>query len=143
MNRTGSVGEHRTALASARVGRLATVRPDGRPHLVPVTFALLDDSHLVTAVDHKPKRTRDLQRLRNVAAEPRVSLLVDHYAEDWSLLWWVRVDGNAEVVTEEPRRGELTGPLVAKYQQYAGTPPEGPVLLVTVSAVASWSGRDT
>ena len=140
MNRTGSVGRHRAALASARVARLATVRPDGRPHLVPVTFALLDDGHLVTAVDHKPKRTRELQRLRNVAAEPRVSLLVDHYAEDWSLLWWVRVDGTAEVVTEEPRRSELTGPLSAKYEQYAGTPPRGPVVLVAVTAVASWAG---
>lgn len=137
--RTGTVGSSRPALTAARVGRLATVRPDGGPHVVPVTFALLDDGHLVTAVDHKPKRTTALQRLRNVASEPRVSLLVDSWAEDWSLLWWVRVDGTAEVVTEEPRRGELTRPLTAKYEQYAGRPPAGPVVLVTVTSVTSWS----
>ena len=130
----------RGLLADARVGRLATVRPDGSPHVVPLTFALAGDA-LVSAVDDKPKQTRDLQRLRNLEADPRASVLVDEYAEDWSLLWWVRVDGRGEVVTDEPRRRDLLAPLVAKYAQYAERPPEGPLVLLHVERVTSWSAR--
>jgi PPOX class probable F420-dependent enzyme len=130
----------RRLLSAARVGRLATVRPDGTPHLVPLTFALAGDT-LVSAIDAKPKRTRDLQRLRNLRSNPAATVLVDEYAEDWSLLWWVRVDGRAEVVTDEPRRSELLAPLVAKYAQYADRPPEGPAVLLHVERVTSWSAR--
>src|SRR5579884_3748103 len=79
--------------ATSPVARLATVGSAGRPHLVPITFALLDSHTLVTAVDHKPKRTRALVRLANIEANPRVSALVDHYEADWERLWWVRADG--------------------------------------------------
>jgi len=75
------------------VARLATVRPDGAPHLVPVVFAVevaADGDRVHLAVDAKPKRTRNLQRLVNLRAEPRCALLVDHYADDWSRLWWGR-----------------------------------------------------
>jgi len=97
----------RRRVAEARVARLATVRPDGAPHLVPVTFALLDDDRVVTAVDAKPKTTQHLQRLVNISAEPRVGLLVDHYDDDWQQLWWVRLDGTARVVRDEPERGGM------------------------------------
>src|SRR5205807_10199664 len=81
-------------VSAARVARLATVNADGAPHLVPFCFAL-DGDVLYSAVDAKPKKTQRLQRLQNAAREPRVSVLVDHYEEDWARLWWVRLDGQA------------------------------------------------
>ena len=126
------VAQARSRFAAARVARLATADAGGTPHLVPVTFALRGDT-VVLAVDHKPKRTTELKRLRNIEANPRVTLLADHYAEDWALLWWVRVDGTARVVREDGPVGEL----VAKYPQYAARPPAGPVILV---AITSWRG---
>lgn len=128
----------RNRVEQARVGRLATVRPDGTPHVVVVTYALEGDT-VVTAVDDKPKTTHDLQRLRNLRARPGASLLVDHYEDDWSRLWWVRLDGTAEVVTDEPRRSDLLAPLVAKYDQYRDAPPRGPVVLLSVRSATSWS----
>lgn len=130
----------RDRLEQAEVAHLATVRPDGRPHVVVVTFALAEDL-VVTAVDHKPKRTRDLQRLRNIAAHPHVSLLVDHYEEDWSQLWWTRLDGRAEIVNDEPRRTHLLAALVTKYAAYRSRPPEGPVIAITVDEQVSWSAE--
>lgn len=128
-------------VSAARVARLATVRPDGMPHLVVVTFALVrdDPGTVVTAVDTKPKRSQDLQRLRNIAANPRVSLLVDHYDEDWARLWWVRIDGTANIVTDEPRRTALTAPLLDKYEQYRTDPPAGPVVVITAQRRVGWS----
>ena len=124
---------------------LSTVRPDGRPHLVVVTFAFASDESktVVTAVDAKPKRTQELQRLRNIAANPRVSLLVDGYDEDWAKLWWVRIDGTAHIVADEPRRTELTRPLLAKYEQYCTDPPAGPVVVIAVVKRVSWSATET
>lgn len=129
----------RDLLDAARVGRLATVRPDGRPHVVPVMFATAAPDVLVTAVDHKPKRSTDLQRLRNIEAHPEVSLLVDHEDEDWTALWWLRVDATARVVRDDPERSTLVGPLVRKYAAYAGNPPRGPVVAMAVHTVASWN----
>jgi PPOX class probable F420-dependent enzyme len=121
-------------VAAARVGRLATVTAEGLPHVVPVTFALLGET-IVTAVDAKPKSTRALKRLDNVRATGRASLLVDHYEEDWSRLWWVRVDGPAEVVESEP----AIDALAAKYEQYRGDArPAGPVIALTPAAWRSW-----
>lgn len=121
-----------------RVARLATVRPDGAPHAVPVTFAVLGDV-VATAIDHKPKRTRDLQRLANIGSERRVSLLADHYDDDWDRLWWVRADGTAAVVDAD---GDAAGPaiaaLVERYPAYRHRPPEGPVILVTVERWSGW-----
>jgi PPOX class probable F420-dependent enzyme len=125
-------------LADADVGRLATVRPDGRPHLVPITFALVDDT-LVHMIDDKPKSTRSLQRLANVAAHPHASALVDHYQGDWEALWWVRVDGPARVVESGPELEAARAALVAKYPQYAANPPAGPALLVEMESVSGWS----
>src|SRR5579862_2932491 len=96
--------EARERFASSMVARLATIGYTDDPHLVPITFALIGESTLVTAVDHKPKRTTALRRLANIAAHPQVSVLVDHYEDDWDRLWWVRADGRARVVAagQEP-----------------------------------------
>ncbi len=129
----------RHRLADARVATLGTVDGDGRPHLVPVCFAGTGDGRLVTAVDHKPKRTTALARLAHVRANPAVTLLVQHYEEDWDALWWVRVDGTA-VVIDDPT-AELLAPLVAKYAAYATRPPAGPAIVVTVERWRGWSAR--
>ncbi len=121
----------------ARVARLATVAPDGRPHVVPICFAV-DGDTLYTAVDEKPKRTRALQRLRNIDANPRVEVLVDHYAEDWSKLWWVRLRGTARVVERDVRALEL---LMTKYEQYRSAPPSGPTIEIKIEQRGEWSAR--
>ncbi len=129
--------EARERFAVGRVARLATVDGDGAPHLVPVTFAVLaDGERVVTVVDHKPKRTRALKRLANIRANPRVSLLVDLYSDNWSALWWARADGVATI--EEPHFN-LISPLIAKYDQYGKRTPEGPVIVVTVDRWSGWS----
>jgi PPOX class probable F420-dependent enzyme len=129
-----SVDEARRRFTEARVARLATVGASGQPHLVPVVFAVTG-STIVIAVDDKPKTTRDLRRLTNIAANPQVSLLVDHYAEDWSTLWWVRADGLATVTPDTAPVAEL----VVKYPQYASARPAGPVVLVDVHTWRGWS----
>jgi PPOX class probable F420-dependent enzyme len=114
------------------------VRPDGRPHLVPVVFALAGDV-VWTAVDDKPKRTRRLQRLRNIEANPAVSLLVDHYEADWSRLWWVRLDGRAAVHQLEDDGAESgLAALAEKYAQYGLRPPPGPLIRVEADVWHSW-----
>ena len=128
----------RAHLAGARVGRLATVRPDGGPHLVVCCFALVGD-RVWTAIDAKPKSGAPLQRLANVRAHPRASLLVDHYEEDWSRLWWVRVDGAAMVLDDGDERDRARAALVAKYEQYARSPPRGPVIALAVERISGWS----
>jgi PPOX class probable F420-dependent enzyme len=130
--------EARELFETARVARLATCDAEGRPHLVPITFALYADL-IVTAVDHKPKRTTRLRRIANIAANPRVSALVDHYEEDWSCLWWVRADGMARVA--EPASPEHAGAvalLAERYDQYRERPPEGPAIAITVSRWSGW-----
>lgn len=108
-----------------------------RPHLVPITFAVYGDT-LVTAVDHKPKRHHALRRLANIDDHPLVSLLVDHYDEDWTQLWWVRADGLARVAPIDPEAVEWLG---EKYQQYRDRPPEGPVIRVRITRWTGWSAR--
>jgi PPOX class probable F420-dependent enzyme len=128
----------RQQVRDARVGRLATVTPDGHPHVVPVCFALRDDD-IVSAVDAKPKSTSALRRLDNVRAHPTVSLLVDHYDDDWRRLWWVRVDGAACVVEPGRASRDAIAALAAKYDQYRADPPPGPVLAITPALWRSWS----
>ena len=117
-----------------RVARLATVGADGRPHVVPICFALEGDT-LYTAVDEKPKSTRALRRLANIEANPQVEVVVDHWDEDWSRLWWVRLSGRAQVVDHDPRALEL---LRAKYPQYREQPPQGPFVVVEVGSRREW-----
>jgi PPOX class probable F420-dependent enzyme len=128
----------RERLDRARVGCLATADAEGQPHLVPFCFALIGD-RIVSVVDAKPKRTQQLRRLANIRAQPRVSVLVDEYDEDWGRLWWVRADGTARVVEGGPEREEAVAALTAKYPQYREQPPEGPVVEVTVDRWRGWS----
>lgn len=131
--------EAQRRVAAARVARLATIDPDGRPHLVPICFALAGGV-LYTAVDHKPKRSARLRRVENVRTRPAVTVIVDHYEEDWSRLWWVRVRGPARV--EEPGGPEhmrAVALLAAKYEQYRRRPPEGPVIAVEAVEWRAWS----
>ncbi len=116
------------------MARLATTEADGRSHLVPLCFVLEGDV-LYSAVDRKPKRSPRLKRLENVALHPEVTLLVDHYEEDWAALWWVRVDGIAEVTESEA----AIDALAAKYEQYRSDPPPGPVIAVGLTDWRGWS----
>ena len=118
----------------ARVARLATVDATGRPHLVPICFAIVGDT-LYSAVDGKPKRTRRLRRLANIEVNPAVEVLIDHYEEDWSRLRWARLRGTARIV-EDRHAVEL---LAAKYPQYREEPPAGPVIEVTIEERSEWT----
>jgi PPOX class probable F420-dependent enzyme len=129
----------------ARVARLATVRPDGTPHVVPVVFAILRTGDRITlywAVDHKPKRSPRLARLENLAANPAAEVVVDGYDEDWSRLWWVRLGGTGRVVDAPDERRVALEALAAKYAQYRERAPEGPVVAVEVTTVTSWSAAE-
>jgi PPOX class probable F420-dependent enzyme len=131
-------GEARTLFASARVARLATADAEGHPHLVAITFAI-DGDEIVTAVDHKPKRTTRLRRLDNIEANPRVSVLADHYADDWSRLWWARADGTARVVGPgEPEHERAVAELAARYPQYEERRPTAGVIVISVSRWSGW-----
>lgn len=130
--------EARRRLESARVARLATVSADGLPHVVPVTFAV-DGDHIYTAVDAKPKTTRDLMRLRNLRANSKVAVLADHFAEDWSRLWWARADGEASVIDEPARMAAPIRLLASRYQQYQENAPPGPVIAIRVERWTGWS----
>jgi len=116
----------RRRIADAKVARLATVGAGGKPHVVPITFAV-DGDTIYFAVDAKPKRTTDLKRLRNIAANPSVSVLVDHYEDDWARLWWVRVDGTARLLADGAQAVRATDLLAARYPQYRRARPGGPV----------------
>jgi PPOX class probable F420-dependent enzyme len=102
------------------IGRLASVGPQRRPHLVPIVFVALDGA-IYSPIDGKPKSNATLQRIRNVATDARATLLLDRYDDDWDLLWWVRIEANASVVTEpEPAvLRQIVGALRGKYPQYA------------------------
>lgn len=133
--------EARARFAAARVGRLGTVDADHTPHLVPAVFAVHGDA-VYTAVDHKPKTTRRLRRLDDVATTGRAGLVVDHYEEDWSALWWVRVDGAAAVIAADTIEGAVAiDTLVAKYRQYRDLRPAGPLIAIRELRWRWWSGR--
>ncbi len=129
----------RPFLVSARVARLATVSPGGVPHLVPFCFAISGD-RIVSVVDGKPKRTTDLKRLRNIRANPRVEVLVDHYEENWRRIWWIRVQGIAEILEGGPERDEAVDRLVEKYPQYRFERPTGAVVSILPERWTTWSG---
>ncbi len=134
----------RRMLAETRVARLATSDPEGRPHIVPVVFALGDD-RLFLPIDHKPKRAETpegLRRIRNLRANPRASLLVDHYDEDWTRLTWVRVDGGVDLVTEGPDYRDALARLAGKYPQYREHPLPGEggglVIVLRIGTLRGW-----
>ena len=129
---------HDARLTATRVARLATTDPDGRPHIVPIVFALEGDT-LYSAVDRKPKRSQKLRRIENARARPDVTILVDHYEEDWDRLWWIRLRGRARVLDDGEERERALGLLREKYPQYRAEPPNGPVLAVDVTDVREWA----
>jgi PPOX class probable F420-dependent enzyme len=136
-----SPAEARRRFAQARVARLATAGADGVPHLVPIAFALAERSALdviYSVVDAKPKRTIALRRLANVSENPRVSVLGDHYEEDWDRLWWVRADGRGRLLTEldEPEAAAAVALLQARYPQQRAV---GTVLAVDVERWSGWA----
>ena len=130
--------EARRRFASSPVARMATVGAGGAPHLVPIVFAL-DGDRVVTAVDAKPKRGGRLRRVTNIEANPRVSLLVDHYDDDWRNLWWVRADGTARIVEGGPGQDRALDLLRARYAQYRDVELTGPAIVVEVELWTGWS----
>jgi PPOX class probable F420-dependent enzyme len=127
--------------AQSPVAMLATVAPDGAPHVVPVVFAVNTDREqpvVYTAVDAKRKSTKRLRRLTNIDANPRVSMLVDNYDEDWSQLWWVRADGVAEIHHSGDEMATGYALLRSKYVQYQRLALDGPVVTVTVARWSAW-----
>ena len=124
-------------MAEAAVGRLATVTADNRPHIVPCCFTLSGDV-VYSAVDHKPKSTRQLRRLTNLRANPRAALLVDHYDDDWAALWWIRIDGSARIIDSGPEFDHALQLLATKYEQYLRNAPPGPVIAIDVTGWRAW-----
>lgn len=130
----------RASLEAARVAHLATVDEHGQPHVVPVVF-ILDGERVVTPLDGKPKRVADgqLQRVRNIAANDRVALVVDHYDEDWRRLAWVQVRGRAALLTEGDAYTSGIVLLRQKYPQYDRVPLDGrPLIAIVVEQVRGW-----
>lgn len=130
--------ESRRRLAAARVARLGTSGSDGQPHLVPITFAV-DGDRIYTAVDHKPKSTTELRRLRNISQNPRIGLLADHYDDDWATLWWVRVDGLARILIDGAERERALDLLSQRYEPYRATRPSGPVIMIAAERWVGWA----
>ena len=128
----------RKRLGEARVAHLATADAEGRSHVVPIAFAHRDEN-LYFVVDDKPKRSRNLKRLRNIAGNPRVSVLVDHYEDDWTRLWWVRVDGVAHILVHDTEAERAIDLLARKYAQYERTRPHGPVVEIRIEHITGWS----
>jgi PPOX class probable F420-dependent enzyme len=127
----------RSRFAEAKVARLATVDAQFQPHLVPIVFAVAGET-IYSVVDAKPKRTNDLRRLRNVHANPLVSVLVDHYDDsDWGALWWVRADGSARVLGLDQQEAGAALELLAR--RYPQQRPAGPVLAIDVERWTAWA----
>ena len=130
----------RERVAEARAARLATIDPDGRPHLVPIVF-VLDRDTVYTAVDAKPKRTRLLQRIENARIRPDATMLVDYYDDDdWGRLWWVRLRCRARVLDGGAEAERALRLLSKKYEQYGDQPPAAPVLALDVVEWRGWTG---
>jgi PPOX class probable F420-dependent enzyme len=128
----------RERVQTARVARLATIDPDGRPHVVPVVF-VVEGETLYSAVDAKPKHSRTLRRIENARTRPDVTVLVDHYENDWSRLWWVRLRGRARVLDEGDEAERALALLAEKYEQYRREPPGPPVLALDIVEWRGWA----
>jgi PPOX class probable F420-dependent enzyme len=129
--------EVRQRVGEARVARLGTVDAQGRPHIVPICFVLEGDV-LYSAVDRKPKRSPQLKRLENIRAHPEVTLLIDHYEEDWSRLWWVRLRGRGRVLEEGEERERALALLAEKYPQYRVEPPVDAAIAIDLHDWREW-----
>jgi PPOX class probable F420-dependent enzyme len=133
-------------LRAARVGRIATVRPDGSPHVVPFVFAVLEDGgivRIVWVVDRvKPKRSGRLARLENLRHDARVEVVVDAYDEDWSSLWWVRASGRGRVVDDEAERDAAVRALAERYEPYRALAGDEVVVAIDVERLSGWSASE-
>lgn len=133
----------RKKLKEARVARLATVDSERRPHIVPVCF-VYHNSVFYTAIDRKPKRVvpERLTRLRNIARAPQVALVMDHYSEDWTELWYVLVRGEAKLIPKSARAEHRLAlqKLRDKYPQYAAgwLADHAPVIRITPRKITAW-----
>ena len=135
--------ECRRRLGAAASARLATVTPDGAPHIVPIVFALVED-RILSVVDAKPKSTTRLQRVVNLEHEPRASVLVDHYEDDWDRLWWVRADGTATVTADPTELADAVAVIARRHPQYLSAPylsssAPGPVIRIDVHRWVGWA----
>lgn len=131
--------EARERFGAARVARLATADASGRPHLVPIVFAVEGD-RVYSVVDAKPKRSGALRRLRNVRENPAVALLADHYDDaDWDALWWVRAEGHGRVL--EPEESEARRAVALLAERYPQQQAAGAVLAIDVTRWSGWSAR--
>jgi PPOX class probable F420-dependent enzyme len=144
INRPGRISvQHATFLERQRSGRLATVDPRGQPHAVPICYALLDDV-IYTPIDEKPKTgdPRELRRIRNILANPKVCLVLDRYEdEDWSRLAWLQVRGEASLVEDVAERERALVALRARYRQYVTMALEElPLLKITPTRLVGWNG---
>lgn len=127
--------------ATRPVAHLATIGPTG-PHLVPIVFAVSGNT-IVSIVDHKPKRSSRLKRLANIEANSAVSVLADHYSDDWERLWWVRADGTGSIFESGRDHATAVDLLVERYEQYQDRPPHGPVINISVTRWSGWrSGEE-
>jgi PPOX class probable F420-dependent enzyme len=134
--------EARRRISAAAIARLATVTPDHNAHVVPVCFAVVDES-IYWAVDDKPKSRAQLQRLANLAANASAALLVDHYDEDWTELWWARADGDGREITGAAERRVAVDALRARYRQYTDHALDDAVIAIDVRAWSGWSAAGT
>jgi PPOX class probable F420-dependent enzyme len=126
---------------AARVGRMATVTGDHKPHVVPFVFAIVERAAGISAywvVDRKRKRSPQLQRLKNLERNPAVEFVVDGYDEDWDRLWWVRASGAGRVVGSAGERAAALTAVRTKYPQYVSDPPSGPIVAIDIEAISGW-----
>ncbi len=141
---TAEIREVEGFIQAQRVARLATVDERGRPHVVPIVFACAED-RLYTPIDLKPKTAvpHRLRRVRNIAANPNVQVLLDCYDEDWAKLAYVQLRGRAELLEDGDEYRHALGLLERKYEQYAHLPLHGrPVIKVVIEDVVSWGRTD-
>lgn len=133
----------RDRIDAARSAHLATASADAAPHLIPVVFALNRDAVYI-AIDEKPKTTTRIRRLRNIEENPQAALLIDHYDDDWTKLWWIMLRGSAEILTPDTwDADEATSAISAlrtRYPQYAAHAlEERPLIRLTITNVTRWS----
>ncbi len=130
-------------LVESSVGHLATADADGAPHVIPVCFAF-DGQAIYSVLDQKPKRASlsRLKRVRNIQANPKVALVVDHYEEDWQRLWYLLITGDAQLLLEGREQAEAIKLLRQKYRQYRDMDiDQNPVIKITPARVVSWGGE--
>jgi len=127
----------RRLVETARFAVLGTIQPDGSPHLVPCVFALRGSS-IYTPIDSKAKRTRELQRLRNLDGDPLATLLIHVWAEDWTRLSWVRLDCRGRVVTAQTEKELARCLLLTRYKQYPADEQFGPVIVLEILRWSGW-----